>query len=64
MKRADMVCKTCTNFNPPEECRLNPVPEKITAPDAHWCAHGVWRAWSERWRDYENLSWSDWNETD
>jgi hypothetical protein len=63
MKRSEMVCRTCLNF---EEgwCRLGPEPVDLhekgvdwKAPIRYWCGSGRWKGSSGAiWE------WGDWTE--
>jgi hypothetical protein len=72
MKRSEMVCRTCINFDESGLCRFGPkplafgsvdAPFTITAdPHQHWCAQGQWHEWSERYREMESFCWGEWED--
>lgn len=49
MKKSEAVCRTCLKFHQPKSlphncyCLLGPEWAKITFPDNHYCASGIWR---------------------
>jgi hypothetical protein len=57
MKREEMVCSKCLNFND-GACFLNPKPILLSGlyvdVDKHWCAQGQWAEVVEEDRDWKS----------
>ena len=85
MKREDMVCANCLNFDPETEtgrmievighpadscqepaCRLHPQPylflDSPYTPIRHWCAQGVWRERHDRYQEWVEYRWGEWED--
>ena len=62
MKRTEMICCKCIKFED-NCCRLGPESVRIDDPEAHWCAQGIWRQWSERFQEMEPYYWGEWEDT-
>jgi hypothetical protein len=59
MEKSHMVCAGCIKFHE-TECRLSPLPQPVASPETHWCSHGEWSVWSQRFREMEIYRWGDW----
>lgn len=60
MRKADMKCSRCLNFED-GLCHVEPFAFKIVSPESHWCSRGIWMMWSEKFRDFEQYYWGEWD---
>jgi hypothetical protein len=62
MNRSRMICSACAKFDG-TLCRLNPTPLPVDEPATHWCSHGMWHQWSERYQEMQPYFWGEWQDT-